>query len=81
MPAALRSLSTSEIVFSDHPNLSVPYSPPSSYIVGTPMPTAAYSQNIFYLAVSYMLSLVLTMCQLFPVSLLTKAVVVEKELR
>ena len=28
-----------------------------------------------------MLSLVLTMCQLFPVSLLTKAVVVEKELR
>ena len=45
------------------------------------MPTAAFSQNLFYVAVSYMLSLVLTMCQLFPVSLLTKAVVVEKELR
>ena len=58
-----------------------PYAPPSSYVVGTPMPTGAFSQNLFYVAVSYMLSLVLTMCQLFPVSLLTKAVVVEKELR
>jgi ATP-binding cassette subfamily A (ABC1) protein 3 len=58
-----------------------PYTPPSSYVVGTPMPTGAFSQNLFYVAVSYMLSLVLTMCQLFPVSLLTKAVVVEKEMR
>jgi hypothetical protein len=60
---------------------AVAYEAPSTYVVGTPMPTAAYSQNIFYLAVSYMLSMVLTMCQLFPVALLTKAVVVEKEMR
>ena len=60
---------------------AVPYSPPSSYAVAAPMPTAEYSQNLFYVAVSYMLSLVLTMCQLFPVSLLTKSVVVEKEQR
>ena len=57
----------------------MPYAPPSSYAVGAPMPTAAYSQNIFYLAVSAMLSLVLTMRQLF-LAVLTKAVVV-KELR
>ena len=56
-----------------------PYAPPASYAVGTPMPTAAYSQNMFYLAVSYMLSLVLTMCQLFPVSLLTKVCVCARE--
>ena len=60
---------------------AVPYAPPTSYALGTPMPTAKYSQNLFYQAVSFMLSLVLTMCQLFPVSLLTKAVVVEKEMR
>ena len=51
---------------------AVPYTPPSTYAFGTPMPTADFRQNLFYQAVSFMLSLVLTMCQLFPVSLLTK---------
>ena len=57
------------------------YAPPTSYSLAAPMPTAAHNQNQFYSAVSYLLSLCLTMCMLFPVSLLTKAVVEEKELR
>ena len=57
------------------------FTPPTAYSVLTPMPTDKYSQNLFYAAVSYMLSLVLVMSQLYPVALLTKSVVVEKELR
>ena len=60
---------------------AIPYAPPTSYAFAAPMPTAAYTQNLFYVAVSFMLSLVLTMCMLYPVALLTKAIVVEKELR
>ena len=60
---------------------AVPYAPPSTYATLAPMPTDKYGQNLFYAAVSYMLSLVLTMSQLFPVALLTKQVVLEKELR
>ena len=101
---------------------AVPYAPPTSYALAAPMPTAPFTQNLFYVGVSYMLALVLTMCQvrsrghlherarthvharalrgahdtltpaptplpafqtwqLFPVALLTKAVVVEKETR
>ena len=39
---------------------------PATYAVGVPMPTAPYSQNIFYTAVGFLLGLVMTMCQLNP---------------
>lgn len=54
---------------------------PATYAVGVPMPTPPYSQNIFYTAVGFLLGLVMTMCQLYPVSQLGKVVVEEKESR
>lgn len=47
----------------------------------TPMPTAAFSQNEFFLAVGYLLAMSLAMAFLFPVSRLIKSVVEEKESR
>ncbi|KAL1523856.1 hypothetical protein AB1Y20_018777 [Prymnesium parvum] len=55
--------------------------PASSAMVTTPFPTAKYEQNVFFSAVGFMLGLVMTMCQLFPVSQLAKALVEEKDLR
>jgi len=55
--------------------------PPAQETLLTPFPTAAYDQNTFYLAVQFLLALILTMCQLFPVALLVKSIVEEKELR
>ena len=55
--------------------------PPSGVAWLAPFPTAAYSQNPFYLAVQFLLPLILPLCQLFPVALLAKSVVEEKELR
>jgi hypothetical protein len=46
---------------------------------GVPFPTAGYDQNLFYLAVGYLLGLVLTMATLYPVSRLIKDLVEEKE--
>ena len=46
---------------------------------GVPFPTAGYDQNVFYLAVGYLLGLVLTMATLYPVSRLIKDLVEEKE--
>lgn len=54
---------------------------PAGYFVAAPMPTASYRQNFFYQAVSYLLAIVLTLCQLFPTAMLTKAIVEEKETR
>ena len=44
-----------------------------------PMPTAAYSQNSFYLAVGYLLGLTIVMAYLYPTSRLIKSLVEEKE--
>jgi len=63
----------------EHGALRVP--PPTQEALLTPFPTAAYEQNPFYLAVQFLLPLILTMCQLFPVALLIKSIVEEKELR
>ena len=49
--------------------------------IGVPFPTPEYSQNLFYLAVGYLLGLVLTMATLYPVSRLIKDLVEEKETR
>lgn len=46
-----------------------------------PMPTAAYSQNSFFLAVGFLLGLTMAMAFLYPVSRLIKSLVEEKELR
>ena len=46
-----------------------------------PMPTAAYSQNSFFLAVGYLLGLTIAMAFLYPVSRLIKSIVEEKETR
>ena len=58
-----------------------PVRAPATYAVGVPMPTPPYSQNIFYQAVGFLLGLVMTMCQLYPVAQLGKVVVEEKERR
>jgi len=44
-----------------------------------PMPTAAYSQNSFFLAVGYLLGLTIVMAYLYPTSRLIKSLVEEKE--
>ncbi|CAM9223755.1 unnamed protein product [Phaeothamnion confervicola] len=54
-------------------------SPPA--VLGIPFPTPLYDQNLFYLAVGFLLGLALTMSTLFPVSRLVKSVVEEKETR
>jgi len=54
---------------------------PASRAVAVPFPTLAYAQNDFYLAIGFLLGLVLTMCFLLPVAQFTKAIVEEKELR
>jgi ATP-binding cassette subfamily A (ABC1) protein 3 len=46
-----------------------------------PMPTAAYSQNPFFLQVGYLLGLTMVMAYLYPVSRLIKTIVEEKESR
>jgi hypothetical protein len=46
-----------------------------------PMPTAAYSQNTFYLAVGYLLGLTIAMAFLYPTSRLIACIVEEKETR
>jgi ABC-2 family transporter protein len=52
-----------------------------SSIFSMPMPTAAYSQNPFYLAVGSLLGLTIVMAYLYPTSRLVKTVVEEKETR
>jgi len=47
---------------------------PSTAVALAPMPTAPFSQNTFYYAVQFLLAIILTMCQLYPVSLLAKVV-------
>lgn len=55
---------------------------PGEFDVWTaPMPTAAFSQNEFFLAVGYLLAMALAMAFLFPVSRLIKSIVEEKESR
>lgn len=51
----------------------------TSSIWSMPMPTAAYSQNSFYLAVGYLLGLTIVMAYLYPTSRLIKSLVEEKE--
>jgi hypothetical protein len=46
-----------------------------------PMPTAAYSQNPFFLEVGYLLGLSIVMAFLYPTSRLIKSIVEEKETR
>ena len=46
-----------------------------------PMPTAAYHQNAFFLAVGFLLGLTMVMAYLYPMSRLVKSMVEEKELR
>ena len=46
-----------------------------------PFPTAAYSQNSFYLVVGYLLGLTIVMAFLYPTSRLIKGIVEEKETR
>ncbi|KAL7574063.1 hypothetical protein ACA910_015641 [Epithemia clementina (nom. ined.)] len=46
-----------------------------------PMPTAAYHQNAFFLAVGFLLGLSMVMAYLYPTSRLVKSLVEEKELR
>jgi hypothetical protein len=46
-----------------------------------PMPTAAFSQNVFFLAVGYLLGLAIAMAFLYPTSRLIKSIVEEKETR
>lgn len=46
-----------------------------------PMPTAAYSQNPFFLQVGYLLGLSIVMAFLYPTSRLIKSIVEEKETR
>jgi hypothetical protein len=68
--------------FSASPNMvgsaSASQCKPPSW-TGVPFPTAGYDQNLFYLAVGYLLGLVLTMATLYPVSRLIKDLVQEKE--
>lgn len=52
-----------------------------SNVWSMPMPTAAYSQNSFFLAVGYLLGLTIVMAYLYPTSRLVKLIVEEKELR
>lgn len=53
----------------------------ASTVWSMPMPTAAYSQNSFFLAVGYLLGLTLVLAFLYPTSRLVKLVVEEKETR
>lgn len=46
-----------------------------------PMPTAAYSQNSFFLQVGYLLGLTIVMAYLYPTSRLIKMIVEEKEIK
>lgn len=46
-----------------------------------PMPTARYSQNIFYRAVGYLMGFFMAIALMYPVSQLTRAIVEEKEAR
>jgi len=46
-----------------------------------PMPTAAFSQNVFYAAVGFLLGTSIAMAFLYPVSRLVKSIVEEKESR
>lgn len=46
-----------------------------------PMPTAAYSQNVFFLHAGYLLGLTLVMALLYPTSRLIQSVVEERETR
>lgn len=46
-----------------------------------PMPTAAFSQNVFFLAVGYLLGLILVMAYLYPSSRLIQGLVEEREIR
>eukprot|EP00980_Cylindrotheca_fusiformis_P001021 scaffold276_cov132-Cylindrotheca_fusiformis.AAC.16 len=50
-----------------------------SSIFSGPMPTAAYSQNPFFLQVGYLLGLTMVMAFLYPTSRLIKTIVEEKE--
>lgn len=50
-----------------------------SSIMSAPFPTAAYSQNPFFLQVGYLLGLTLVMAFLYPTSRLIKTIVEEKE--
>lgn len=52
-----------------------------SSVWSMPMPTAAYSQNPFFLAVGSLLGLTIVMAYLYPTSRLVKTVVEEKESR
>ena len=52
-----------------------------SSIWSMPMPTAAYSQNPFFLEVGYLLGLSIVMAFLYPTSRLIKTIVEEKETR
>ena len=52
-----------------------------SSMMSMPMPTAAYSQNPFFLQVGYLLGLTMVMAFLYPVSRLIKSIVEEKEER
>jgi ATP-binding cassette subfamily A (ABC1) protein 3 len=50
-----------------------------SSIISAPMPTAAYSQNPFFLQVGYLLGFTMVMAFLYPTSRLIKTIVEEKE--
>ena len=52
-----------------------------THVWSMPMPTAAYAQNSFFLAVGYLLGLTIAMAFLYPVSRLIKSMVEEKETR
>ena len=49
--------------------------------IAAPMPTASFSQNIFYQAVGFLIGLFMAMATMYPMSRLTKAIVEEKETR
>eukprot|EP00937_MAST-01D_sp_MAST-1D-sp2_P000713 g713.t1 len=50
-------------------------------VVGTPMPTAAFDQNLFYSAAGFLIGMVLTMATAYPTARLVKVIVEEKESR
>ena len=66
-----------EFAASRYPNCTIQ----DSSIWSMPMPTAAYSQNPFFLQVGYLLGLTLVMAFLYPTSRLIKLIVEEKETR
>ena len=63
---------------SERPSNASLWLPP---VYAAPMPTAAFSQNIFFSAVGFLIGLFMAMATLYPLSRLVKAMVEEKEAR